>query len=186
MRAGNCGRLSRDHLVGSWFRVLPLKHWKTRLASDHSRISNSRYSAASSADPLYRIVYLGETARVALHEARALQGNPVAPLSPPHISWVILALHVRLSHVIDLSLVSEQRKIGTNYAELTGNWANNPGVPPTQTLGQVLFNLPDVEGFIYPSSLTGESCLGIFPDKLGPSSSITFLNEINGRRERLT
>jgi hypothetical protein len=99
---------------------------------------------------------------------------------------VILSLQVRLNHVVDLSLAAEQRKVRTNFAELTGNWINNPGPVPTHALGQALFDLPDVEGFVYPSSLTGELCLGIFPDKLGSKSSVTFLNEVSGRREKLT
>jgi hypothetical protein len=146
----------------------------------------SRFSAATVARPLYRIVYLGETHQVAIHEVRALLGDPQAPIANPKGSWAILSLQVVLDQIVDLSLPHQQRIIATNHAELTGNWSNDPGVAPTQALGQSLYNLPGLEGFIYPSSLVNGLCLGIFPDKLGPRSSITFLNEITNRQELLT
>lgn len=100
---------------------------------------------------------------------------------------MILRLQVSLDNVVDLSLTREQRRISTNHAELTGNWINFPGRAPTQELGAALYQRPGLEGFIYPSSLVNEVCLGIFPDKLGPRSSIVFQNEINKNKiENLT
>ncbi len=130
--------------------------------------------------------YLGENHQVALHEVRALLGNPHAPVANPKGSWAILSFQVVLYDIVDLSISSEQRVIATNHAELTGNCTNYPSIAPTQALGQSLYNLPGLEGFIYPSSLVDGLCLGIFPDKLGSRSTITFSNEMNNRQERLS
>lgn len=178
MRAANCGRLTSRPLTGTWFRALRLKHWATRLSSDHSRFSTSRFSAATQTMPLFRIVSLAANHQVALHEARALLGNPNSPVSNTQGSWVVLSLEVLLDNVVDLTVASEQRLISTNHAELTGNWLNFPGVAPTQELGEALYRRPGVEGFIYPSSLVNEVCLGVFPDKFGARSSIRFRNEM--------
>ncbi len=183
MRSANVGRLATQPLTGTWFRALRLKHWKTRLSTEHTRVSTSRFSAASPLSPSYRVLYLGVNHQVALHEVRALLGHPASPVANPKGSWVIQALSLVLDHVVDLNDRSQQKRIATNHTELTGNWVNAPGLAPTQELGQALYNLPRVEGVLYPSSLVAESCLVVFPDKLGPRSSLRFLNEILGRME---
>jgi hypothetical protein len=83
MKIGGCARLSLRPQTGTWFRALNLRHWKSRLKTDHSRTSRSRFSDASVAAPLYRILYLGENHQVAIYEVGALLGNPNAPLSSP-------------------------------------------------------------------------------------------------------
>lgn len=186
MQARRCGRLARVPLTGTWFRTLRLKHWSTRLSSEHSRVSTSRFSAATVARPLYRVVYLAANHQVALHEVRALVGDPDAPIANTRGSWAILSLRVVLDQVVDLSNLREQRILRTNHAELTGNWVNSPGMAPTQELVQELYKLPNAEGFVYPSSTVNELCLGIFPDKLGPRSSVVFWNEISGKSETLS
>src|SRR6516165_5360913 len=102
MRVGGCSKLSLHPLTGHWFRALNLKHWKTRLLSDHSKMSRSRFSAGTSASPLYRILYLGENHQVAIYEVGALLGDPNAPISSPIGTWVLMSLHVILYHVVDL------------------------------------------------------------------------------------
>ncbi len=185
MRVNHAERLTRQPLTGTWFRVIRLKHWRTRLSSNHSKNSSSRYSSATPSNPQYRIVYLGVNHQVVIHEARALLGDPNSPVANPEGSWAILGLRVVLDHVVNLTDPGQQRIISTNHAELTGNWTNHPGVAPTQMLGKALDDLSDLEGFLYPSSVLNGTCLGIFPDKLGPRSSITFLNEMTGQQERL-
>ena len=69
---------------------------------------------------LYRVLYLGETHQVAIHEVRALVGDPKAPIANPKGSWAILSLGVMLHQIIDLSDLSQQRIIETNHSELTG------------------------------------------------------------------
>jgi hypothetical protein len=83
MKTGGCAKRSLRPRTGTWFRALNLRHWKTRLSTDHSRISRSRFSDASAAAPLYRILYLGENHQVAIYEVGARLGNPNAPLSRP-------------------------------------------------------------------------------------------------------
>jgi hypothetical protein len=185
MRLRACGRLSVRPLTGHWFRAIRLKHWNGRLSTDHSRSSSSRFSAAGPASPLYRVLYLGETHQVAIHEVGALLGDPVAPIPNPHGSWAILSLYAVLDNIVDLSDRAQQRIIGTNDSELTGNWVNTTGVAPTQQLGQALHDLPEVEGVIYRSSKLIGRCLVIFPDKLGARSYIDFENEMTGKHERL-
>jgi RES domain len=185
MRAARCGRLARRPLTGTWFRVIRLQHWRTRLSSDHSRTATSRFSAATAARPLYRIIYLGENHQVAIHEARALLGHPHSPIANPKGSWAILGLQVVLNHIVDLSLPAQQKLISTNHAELTGDWLNHPGTAPTQELGQALYVLPGLQGSLYPSSLVNGLCLGLFPHKLGPRSSVIFFNEMTNRHEPL-
>jgi hypothetical protein len=186
MTVSGCAWLTLRPLTGYWYRAVSLKHWDSRLSSDQSRITRSRFSSGTASTPLYRIIYLGETHQVAIHEVRALLGDPSAPIANSRGSWAILSLNVVLDQIVDLSESSEQRLIATNQSELTGNWRNHPGVPPTHELGHALYSLPGLEGFLYKSSLLDALCLAVFPDKLGPRSSIIFENEITGKRERLS
>jgi hypothetical protein len=118
-------------------------------------------------------------------EVGALLGDPNEPISSPKGSWLLMSMHVRLHYVVDLSEPAQQRLISTNDQELTGVWVNASGGAPTQKLGAALHALPDLEGFIFPSSKAGSRNLAIFMDKLAATSSITFKNELNGRTERL-
>jgi hypothetical protein len=173
-------------LTGHWFRAIRLENWTSRLSSEHSRVFASRFSAASPSRPLFRIVHLGETHQVALHEVGCLLGDPNAPISDPRSSWAILSIRIVLDQVVDLTDRSQQRTLSTNESELTGNWLNYPGISPTQELGQALYDLPELEGFIYRSSKVNAKCLAVFPGKLGPRSALTFDNAMDGRMERLT
>jgi hypothetical protein len=114
MKTGGCAKLSLRPRTGTWFRALNLRHRKTRLSTDHSRTSRSRFSNASATGPLYRILYLGENHQVAIYEVGALLGDPNAPLSSPKGSWVLMSLQVTLYHVADLCDASQQKLISTN------------------------------------------------------------------------
>ena len=185
MKVAGCSKLSLHPLTGYWFRAVNLEHWKTRLLSDHSKTSRSRFSPATSGSPLYRILYLGENHQVAIYEVGALLGDPNAPISRPKGSWALMSLHVRLYNVADLSEPGEQKLIATNDQELTGTWANSSGTAPTQALGVALSAHPGLEGFVFPSSKSGSRNLAIFMDKLDKRSLITFENELDGKVERL-
>ena len=176
-----CARLNRRPLTGYWIRALNLKYWNRRLSSNHTTTTQSRFSAASPSDPLYRLVYFGADHQVALHEIRALLGNPASPVADPRKSYVVMSFNAILHSIVDLTDPMEQTKLQTNYAELTGNWTNDPGRSPTQELGRALFRVPDLEGFLYPSSLINNQCLAIFPDKLQPRSKISFRNEMDAK-----
>lgn len=185
MKLASCDKLSLAPLTGHWFRALNLRHWKSRLLTDHTRSSRSRFSAATQASPGYRILYLGENHQVAIYEVGALLGDPDAPISNPKGSWALMSIRVSLDHVANLCDPAQQRIIATNDQELTGVWATFSGAAPTQQLGAELWKLPELEGFLYPSAKAGSRNLAVFPDKLGPRSSLRFLNEINGNDERL-
>ena len=96
-----------------------------------------------------------------------------------------MSLKVRLHYVADLTDPDEQRLIGTSDQELTGVWVNSSGTAPTQKLGAALHAIPELEGFIYPSSKAGSRCLAILMDKLRGNSLIEFHNELTGKTERL-
>ena len=96
-----------------------------------------------------------------------------------------MSLELRLHYIADLTKRDEQRLIATNDQEMTGGWVNNPGTVPTQKLGAALHAIPDLEGFIYPSSKAKSRCLAIFMDKLHGKSLIEFYNEVTGKIERL-
>ncbi len=185
MKVSGCDRLSRHPLTGHWYRALNLKHWKTRLDTSHTKVVRSRFSAATLSSPLFRVLYLGENHQVAIYEVGALLGDPNAPISSPRGSWLLMSLQVRLDHVVDLCDPAQQKLISTNDQELTGVWANASGRAPTQDLGAALYALPDLEGFLFPSSKAGSRNLAVFMDKLGGRSHITFPNELDGKIESL-
>jgi hypothetical protein len=185
MKVAGCSKLSLHPLTGYWFRAVNLKYWKTRLLTDQTMTSRSRFSPATSASPLYRILYLGENHQVAIYEVGALLGDPTAPISSPRGSWALMSLYVRLYNVADLSDPGQQKLVATNDQELTGTWVNNSGTAPTQTLGAALSAHAGLEGFVFPSSKSGSRNLAIFMDKLDKRSLITFENELDGKTERL-
>ena len=184
MKLSGCSKLARRPLTGYWFRAISLRFWATRLSSDHSRGISSRFSRPTRPHPGGRIVYLGATHQVAMHEVGALLGQPAAPISDPKESWAILSFEIIPHNIVNLSDPAQQRLIGTNLSELTGTWTNSAPAP-TQELGKVLADLPNLEGFLYPSSLVDAQCLAIFSDQLHPDSSARFRNDITGRTETM-
>ena len=136
MKLRACNKLTLRPLTGHWFRALNLRHWKTRLSTNHTRSTPSRFSSATSASPLYRILYLGENHQVAIYEVGALLGDPDAPISSPRGSWALMSIRVSLDNVVDLSEPDQQQIISTNHQELTGAWANYGGAAPTSGLAR--------------------------------------------------
>ena len=181
-----CGRLTLRPLTGVWYRALSLMYWPTRLSTARTMTTTSRFSGASPANPGYRVLHLADTHQVALYEVRALYGSVESPVPEPKGSWAILSIDVRLDHIIDLTLSTEQTIIRTTLQELTGVWAGyRPGEAPTHRLGRALHDIPNLEGFLCPSTQAKSRNLLIFPEKLGPRSSISFFNEITNSVESL-
>ena len=181
-----CDKLHRRPLTETWFRAIRLKHWKSRLSSDHTASIQSRFQSASPSTSPKRLIYFGQTHQVAIHEVGALTGDPATPIANPEGAWIIMNLEIILDQIVDLTDFSQLKVLRASRAELTGNWFNDPEITPTQRLGDALAELPDLEGFLYPSAKVGSNCLAIFPDKLGSRSRIGFLNELTGRNERMT
>jgi hypothetical protein len=131
------------------------------------------------------MLYLGENHQVAVYEVGALLGDPNQPISNPKGSWVLMSLRVQLHLVADLSDPAQQKLIATNTQELTGSWADADGYAPTQQLGAALFDVPKLEGFVFPSAKAGNLNLAVFMDKLAVGSSLVFQNELLKKREPL-
>lgn len=128
---------------------------------------------------------------VALFEVQALLGSPYGTWVPnPYQAWIILNVDVILHNIADLTRVSQQHLIDTTIQELTGDWrgyqlhtpatsAIQPtGLPaPTQELGEALFFVPDLEGFLTASArVPTRMNLVVFPDQLHPNSSIVYID----------
>jgi len=163
-----------------------LRHWKTRLSTDHSRTTPSRFSNASVANPSHRMLYLGENHQVVLYEVEALYGPMTAVVSNPAGSWILMSLEVSLNIIVNLTMPAEQNIIKTSNQELTGVWNSSANAAPTQRLGEALYGLPGIEGALFPSSKPGGgSNLVIFPDKLEIGSNIRFYNELIAKSESI-
>jgi RES domain-containing protein len=184
MRLDRCARLKLHPFSGTWYRALALRYWETRLSADHTRISASRFSAASPAEPGPAMLYLAENHQVAIYEVGAVLGDPGAPVSNPRGSWVLMSLEVRLEYVADLCEPAEQSLIETNDQELTGKWFQSPRIVPTQQLGAALHRVKRLQGVLFPSSKpSGGRNLLVFPEKLTARCRIAFPNELDGTVE---
>jgi hypothetical protein len=102
-------------------------------------------------------------------------------------------VQVSLQSVADLTLISEQKRLGTTAQELTGDWEGyrtrtpNSSVPqptgtaPTQDLGEAMFSTPGVEGFRTVSAKVPDQMnLIVFPAKLLKGSRIVYLDKATG------
>jgi hypothetical protein len=80
MRLSACRRLRLSPLTGTSYRAIPQEHWETRLSAGHTITFTGRFSAGSSANPAYRILYLSQDHQLALFEVRTLVGSPEVPI----------------------------------------------------------------------------------------------------------
>ena len=207
MIASNCVHLSpiRPGLNSIWYRAVQLHHVAGKaLGTAHTKGVASRFSAGNLVKPhrQFEILYLAETHHVALYEVEALLGSPVmggGPIANPRQTWAVLNVTVRLSQVVDLTVVSEQAKVMTTAQELTGDWrgyqlrnsgtsVKTPtGYAPTQELGEGLYNSTQVEGFLTISAkVPDRMILVVFPERVRqnhPHSSIEFDNPITHTSE---
>ena len=182
MQVSRVDKLAHGPRTGTWFRAVRLRYWETRLSTEHSCATSSRFSGASAASPGPRMLYLGENHQVVLYEVEALFGPSGAVVPNPAGSWVLMSLEIVLNCVVDLSIPAQQALIHTNDQELTGNRSSEAGLAPTQRLGGALRALPGVEGAIFPSSKPGGGRnLFIFVDKLHATSRIDFVCVVNNK-----
>jgi len=187
MKPDRCRRLNQHPLSGDWFRAVPLKYYHSRLSSDHTRSTASRFKAQAGGQHTHRILYLAENHQLALYEVGALLGPTESPIADPRTSWLTLSLQVRLNRVADLSDEKQRAIVGTTFQEFTGTWRRSPReLAPTQVLGEALYRLPRLEGFLAPSARGEGKILVVFPDKIDPRrSSIVFRNDLSEEVERL-
>ena len=197
MNLANCGALTLLPETATWYRAIQPQHWNTALQTAQTLLIPSRFSEGNG---LFEILYLAEDPLVALFEVQALLGSVLPPqlwVPNPHQAWITLNVTVTLSHVADLTRVSQQSLVATNAQELTGDWrgyrirgAATPitqptAVPaPTQELGEALFNVPGVEAFrAISAKVPTHRVLAIFPSKLRPGSQITFTDQARNRSQ---
>ena len=169
-------------LRGVWFRGVELQYIATPLQYSHTLIGSSRFSYADQQHPSFPLIYLTENHDTALKEVRAVFNPPGTQVVVPNPAgtWVILNVTVALTAILDLTEVSVQNALQTNFQELTGDWrgyylrtfpgssVQGTGPPaPTQMLGAALHRIPKLLGFLTISSQDPtRKNLVIFPDKI--------------------
>lgn len=186
--------------MGTWYRAIQPQHWQTSLQTEQTRINPGRYNPGAAGQPGFEILYLCENPIVALFETQAMFGSPkLGELIPhPRKAWLILNVNILLKYAADLTMLAEQEKLKTTAQELTGDWtgyhernANSSvteptGLAPTQQLGNVLFDLPRLEGFQTVSArIPYQRNLVIFPQKLLPGSRVEFFHPATGVRHSI-
>jgi hypothetical protein len=190
MKLDNCRRLTLSPVSGVWFRTVELQYLEASLATAHNREKPSRFCGGMDALTPFEILYLSETQLVAHFEVGSLLGDPWDParvVSAPGRAWADINVAVRLQFVADLTQPGEQRLLRTTAQELTGDWRGHylrqidspipepVGRAPTQELGEALYNLAGVEGFLSVSEkLPTHRNLNVFPAKLQAGSRIIF------------
>jgi hypothetical protein len=192
MNLGACPSLRTGAENAVWYRAIQPQFAAAPLGAAHTVFNASRFSPASPGRAAFRLLYLTENQVVALYEVEALYGSSLIP--NPQAAWMMLNVRVTLQGVADLTGVTEQAKLGTTAQELTGDWegylrrnARTPvrqptGPAPTQDLGEALYQLPGLEGFLTVSAkMPTHRILIVFPDKLRRGSSIVYTDPATGR-----
>jgi hypothetical protein len=180
--------LSHISVEGTWFRAVDPRFLDAALSTSHTAVTASRFSPGRPAVPAFQILYVAENPLVALFEARALFGSPAIPggLVPhPGRPLVTLPIKTSLSAVADLTNSAESAKIETNAQELTGDWrsystrlpplippAPHTGIPPTQSLGNRLYEMGKHQGLVtFSATLPDYRILAVFVDRLNETQS---------------
>ena len=200
MKLAACHQLGVYSLSGHWYRAVQLAHYRSLLSQGHTPTGASRFNAGSVRNP-FPILYFAQDQQLALFEVRALVGSavPVGVYFPnPSASWVVIAVRVRLQHVVDLTQAKARRTIRMSVQELTGDWVGyrrrRPIPPtkhpytdiPTQLLGAALVAMPNIEAFLTYSAIdSSRKSLVVFPDKLQTGSWVKFFNPVSGGIDRI-
>jgi hypothetical protein len=188
VRLAACAKLGLRPENRVWFRAFDPRHIASPLATAHTAGVPSRFSPGPATTVPFEILYLSENHAVCLWEVEALLGSPrVPPVPHPAAPWLIINVHVILQRVADLTLVAQQRRLGTTAQELTGDWygywtrtahssvPQPTGTAPTQDLGEALFSTPGVEGFRTVSAKVPDQMnLVVFPQKLLKGSNLRY------------
>jgi len=185
-------RLTLTPLTGRWFRAIPPSYWPRVGNTRYTRRVYGRFSPGKDGVPPFETLSFGESAEVTSLECSLVFFDRRSNLSYPNPdagTHLVLASDVVLQQTADLTTADSLATLETNVQELTGDWAIYNGlrhrphlaslarVAPTQELGQRLFGVPGLEGFKVFSARKPEClCLVVFPQKLLPGSSVSFLN----------
>ena len=187
--------------TGTWYRAVQPQHFSTSLKTSHTKVISSRFNQGTASSPQFSMLYLAENPVVALFEAQAVFGSTASPtgiIAHPLRSFVIINVHVQLDEIVDLSDPANQSLIDTTAQEMTGDWSgyharstmtsvSGPLAPaPTQRLGAQLSSRTTLEGFLTVSAKQPlYRNLIVFPQNLGPTSSLVFYNPSTGTKSRI-
>lgn len=196
MNLSVCSTLPWGPLSGVWYRAIDPSHIPTALQTAQSLNHHSRFSAGPKAARPFELLQAAENPLVAQLEVYALVGNVFLPhtlTAPGRQNCLTFHVQVSLQRVVNLADPSVQSQLQTTEQELTGTWESygfrSPGTPqrglaPTQELGQALYDVPGLEGFITVSAKAPlYRTLVVFPQKLLVSSWI--LTTIAGHVQRI-
>lgn len=174
-----CSKLKRNGENRIWFRAFDPMFMSSPLGTTHTIAMPSRFYSGTLAASPFEILYLSENPNVCLREVGAIFGPFMNPIANPTSAWITINVTVILKQVADLTMVSEQNRLGITAQELTGDWEGYStrgalcsiteprGVAPTQELGQKLFATPGIEGFRTVSAkVPHQMNLVVFPSKL--------------------
>ena len=196
MKLTACARLHRGPETRTWYRALDPKYSHAPLGSAHTVAVPSRFSPGPNAFQPFEILYFSETQMVALWEVQALLGSlrQGSVIANPAQAWLTINVRLQLQQVADLTLVAEQRLLGTSVQELTGDWEGyslrNPhtsvpepvGTAPTQDLGEALFSISGLEGFrVVSAKVPYQMNLVVFPQKLQKGSQLIYHDSATGK-----
>lgn len=188
-----------------WHRSVPAAFLADPLGFAHTTTSPGRYNPGSVLWPQFPIVYLCDDPFICRFETRELLGSPsgsgpVVAVPPVGPLPAIVAVHVTLSAVVDLTRRSQRRLVGTTNQELAGDWGGYrlrrpTAVPrgplhlaaPTQRLGAALHAVPGVEGFLaYSAQAPTHVNLMVFPDRLQPGSQLLYTDPATGQNHTVS
>lgn len=137
-------------------------------------------------------LYLAEDLATAFDEAnpeQAILRRADPGLVRPTPPGTHVAVLYRLEAILDLNDLAIQQALGTDGAELTAPWrlAQRRGhVPPTQWLGQAVFDSGIFQAIRYESArVPGAACLAVFPDRLTDPAFLEVYDPDSHIRERL-
>ncbi len=186
MKLRKCRQLPTAPLTGVWYRAVGAQHFKTALSTIQTAHTPSRFSPASVATPTFEILYLAQSHDVALREVEALLGSAAIP-NPAH-TFLLLNVQVVLQAVADLTTSIAHQSLDLTAQELTGDWRGYAdrnsitplqypsGAAPTQELGNALFGVAGLEGFItYSAKKPTIFTFGRIPPKIGTLEVISSL-----------
>jgi hypothetical protein len=149
MNLSGVGSLSAIPETRPWFRVAPLAFLPSAIATNHTRVTSTRFYDPFTALPQFRTIYLSEDALVAQFEAQMLLGTPFRPggwVTKPGAKYVTLHVSVQLTSVVDLTDPASQSTLDTTVQELAGDWQGyRLGAPSIPT------SVPDPSGVAAPT-----------------------------------
>ena len=109
---------------GVWFRAVKEQNAAKPLYYAHTVTAPSRFSPATPTKPAYPLLYFSESHDIALLEVKAIVNlsGYNQTISNPYDSWGSFNPRVVLSAILDLTDITVQQILQTNYQELTGDW----------------------------------------------------------------